>query len=305
MIAWRFAEKPEADLEQTRVWLGHASIVTVSLLLTVFPSRSRPGLQLTCDSLRPGRSLQQQVLSAIQDSAVGNVPPHFTVSDRASEPSVPSPIQLSSANDVPLSEYLSFVLKSDRPFPKDESIEIEDLAGSRTVLALQAPGHPVVQDPRTVRVKINLARFFDATTVGALRFRIVFPVPPAPLIHPEHEPPQQIQVDGSGRETVTLSAAHPADSVASDWLPLATLVRLPKLDRLFCPPRTVTLCQLSGSDLNRIESVSADAAFTHAASIPANFNGKLLEVPHTSGNRLYLRLRDDPAPVDSALVPGR
>jgi hypothetical protein len=89
-----------------------------------------------------------------------------------------------------------------------------------------------------------------------------------------------------------------AKGVASDWQPLATLVRLPALKTLECPATPEVACKLSGADLYLIDSVAAAADFVKPVSVPEGFLGSSLPVPHPSNGSLYLRLRDDPQVVN-------
>jgi hypothetical protein len=52
-----------------------------------------------------------------------------------------------------------------------------------------------------------------------------------------------------------------------------------------------------------IESVAADPQFTHPVLVPDGFAGKTLSVPRPTGTLLYLKLRDDPSVVDTAVLP--
>jgi hypothetical protein len=92
------------------------------------------------------------------------------------------------------------------------------------------------------------------------------------------------------------------DGVPSDWIPLASLVRLPVLTRFACDGAKRT-CQMSGRDLFLIGDAARDEAFTDAVAVPDGFTGTALTVPAGAGRTLYLRLRDDPAIVASVSVP--
>jgi hypothetical protein len=64
-------------------------------------------------------------------------------------------------------------------------------------------------------------------------------------------------------------------------------------------------CQLTGSDLFLIDSVSDDASFDHAVKAPEGFTGDALPTPHPTAGRLYVKLRDDPGVVGRLLwAPG-
>ena len=112
----------------------------------------------------------------------------------------------------------------------------------------------------------NAAKAFGPSAFGALRFRVV------------------------------------ADGVPGSWVPLATLVRLPRLVSLECPGTAEVACRLSGNDLFLIDSVSADPQFHNPVQVPEGFPGSALPVPHPVAGELYVRLRDDPAVINAATL---
>jgi hypothetical protein len=89
---------------------------------------------------------------------------------------------------------------------------------------------------------------------------------------------------------------------AGDWQPLATLVRLPELHDLKCPPGADQECRLSGSNLFLVDSVASDPQFDHPVEVPDGFPGYVLPVPHPEGGQLYLKLRDDPSVVNQVTL---
>jgi hypothetical protein len=90
------------------------------------------------------------------------------------------------------------------------------------------------------------------------------------------------------------------DGTASDWQPLATVVRLPALRGLDCPEAGAGTCQLSGTGLYLLEAISAGPRFASAVRVPEGFTGASISVPRPSGGKLYFRLRDDPRAISSA-----
>jgi hypothetical protein len=89
--------------------------------------------------------------------------------------------------------------------------------------------------------------------------------------------------------------------VDGDWQPLATLVRVPQLKELKCS-KDATLCTLIGTDLFLLEQVGADAQFAQSVTVPEGFDDMTLSVPRPNGT-IYLRLRDNPAVVNTAVLP--
>lgn len=84
--------------------------------------------------------------------------------------------------------------------------------------------------------------------------------------------------------------------VASDWKPVGTLVRLPRLDPVRCPDKRGT-CELTGGAMFLIASLSATPGFEKPVEVAEGFPGESLTVPHPVGGQLYLRLRDNPAAI--------
>jgi hypothetical protein len=62
-------------------------------------------------------------------------------------------------------------------------------------------------------------------------------------------------------------------------------------------------CTLTGTGLYFIDSIATDEAFTNPTRVPEGFVGSSLEVPPPAGAVYYLRLRDDPANVDTVTLP--
>jgi len=94
-----------------------------------------------------------------------------------------------------------------------------------------------------------------------------------------------------------------ADGVTGDWLPLGTLVRLPGFKELRCPRAVVKPCTLTGTNLILATSIGATPEFDNATDVPPDFTGTQLSVAHPANGVLYLRLRDDPATVQTLTLP--
>ncbi len=91
--------------------------------------------------------------------------------------------------------------------------------------------------------------------------------------------------------------------VNGDWQPLANLVRLPRLDRVSCPPDPVKPCTLDGDNLFLVDSVANNSAFSDPRPAPEGFAGGTMTVPRPNGTTLYLKLRDDPTSINRASLP--
>jgi len=60
---------------------------------------------------------------------------------------------------------------------------------------------------------------------------------------------------------------------------------------------------LSGTDLFLATAISATPTFDNAVSVPPEFTGTQLAVPHPVKGVLYLKLRDDPASQETLTLP--
>jgi hypothetical protein len=176
-----------------------------------------------------------------------------------------SRIRLTSADELPQDSRLTFSIRAKSPsrITRDESIEIEttDEAFS-TVLNLRNGGL-TLQNATVAVATLHPADAFGPSAFGPLQFRVV------------------------------------VEGVSGDWQPLATLVRLPELTDLACSAID-SPCQLSGSSLFLVDTISSDAQFQKAVQVPDGFPGQTLAVPHPTGNHLFLKLRDDPAATSEA-----
>ncbi|MEO6829322.1 MAG: hypothetical protein ABI164_05890, partial [Acidobacteriaceae bacterium] len=93
-------------------------------------------------------------------------------------------------------------------------------------------------------------------------------------------------------------------AVSSDWVHLATLVRLPAFTSLLRTTDLAAPCTMEGSSFFLLSAVSADPAFSSPGAVPDGYTGTTLTVPHpAAGTTLFFKLRDDPEPIDSVTVP--
>ena len=221
--------------------------------------------------------------------------PVITLLGKTQDPAPGNDIALSNPDDLPLTSRLTFTLKSPAAFPRNSQIEIETLDGTlRTVLTLAPSGGLLLQDPHTLVATLDPLRSFGPSAFGALHLRAVYPRP-----HPSEEPASQPDPPSNEAE----KPAPPTEPRASDWLPLATLVRLPTLSQLQCPADATQPCIITGSDLFLLQSVSSDPAFADPVTVPDGDTATTLTVPHLSAATLFLKLRDDPTQIDSAILP--
>jgi hypothetical protein len=179
----------------------------------------------------------------------------------------PIAIRLTGPDELRQGAVITFSLRARQParFSGDEAIEVAAAGGGASARLTEQSGL-TLEDAQVAVATLDTAKAFNGSAFGPLRYRVVTD-------------------DGGG-----------------DWQPLATLVRLPTLRELKCegPERP---CELSGSNLFLIDSVASDPSFSHAIKPPEGFPGYALAVPHPSGGRLYIRLRDDPGVVNEAVIP--
>jgi hypothetical protein len=179
-----------------------------------------------------------------------------------------SPIHL-SPDDVPLNEKLTFFLKSTDNYPRGQEVEIASTDDSLHVKLSIASGTLVLQNKHTVLATIEPLKVFGTSAFGPLHVRAVAP-----------------------------------DGTTGDWIPLATLVRLPTLTDLHCPAHARQQpCTLEGSDLYLVDSFSTDQAFTAPIAVPEGFVGSSITIPHPADATFYVRLRDDPTTIDQVTMP--
>jgi len=186
-----------------------------------------------------------------------------------------SPIHL-SPDDLPLNEKLTFFLKSPENYPRGQQIEIASTDDSLHTKLSIADGSLVLQNKHIVLATLEPLKVFGTSAFGPLHLRAVSP-----------------------------------DGTTGDWIPLATLVRLPTLTDLHCPAHTKQQpCTLEGSDLYLVDSFSTDQAFTAPVEVPEGFVGNSVTIPHPaeatphqSDTTFYVRLRDDPTTTDQVTMP--
>jgi hypothetical protein len=182
----------------------------------------------------------------------------------------PSPVNLSSPDDLPVDQRLVFFLRSQIPetFPRDEKIEVAAADGSfHTVLEL-ANGSLMLEDAKTALGIVEPLSRFGSSAFGPLRIRAVS-----------------------------------ANGVTGDWLALGTLVRLPGFKELHCPRRVSKPCTLTGTNLFLATSIAATPEFGNAVKVPPEFTGTQLRVPQPVNGVIYLKLRDDPQTVQTLTLP--
>jgi hypothetical protein len=158
---------------------------------------------------------------------------------------------------------LTFSVRSELPasFSGHEEIQVATPRGAFTTTLTLSSGL-TLEDTKVAIATLDTGKAFVPSAGGRLRYRIV------------------------------------VDGVAGDWQPLATLVRLPTLRDLKCPPEPARPCKLTGANLFLLDALSNDPAFTHPVHVPQGFPGSVLTAPHPTDGKLFVKLRDDPSAVN-------
>jgi hypothetical protein len=187
--------------------------------------------------------------------------------DQASSPPT---VRLGSAGELPQDGRLNFFLKTQMPetFPPTEKIEVATEEESFRVLLSFKDGNLTLQDAKTVFAVFDPMKLLGPSAFGPLKFRPVT-----------------------------------ADGTAGDWKPLVDLVRVPMLTGIRCAAGPEKQCTLNGNKLFLLESVSTDADFANPVAVPEGFVEDALVIPPPKGKTIYIRLRDDPATVDTVTLP--
>ncbi len=206
-------------------------------------------------------------------STVGPRRPSVSVISKSVQydPSGPaSLVRLGDPEELPQEARLNFFLKSQVPdtFSSTENVEVATADESFRVLLSFKDGNLTLQDSRTVLALLDPMKLLGPSAFGPLKFRPVA-----------------------------------ADGVEGDWQPLVNLVRVPALKGVHCAGAREPQCTLSGDKLFLIDEVSADPEFSNPVAVPDGFAETTLLIPPLKGKTLYLKLRDDPNTVDTAVVP--
>lgn len=205
------------------------------------------------------------------DTTVAAPRPTVTLIGTSIQPeasSVPSNLQLTAPDELPQGAVLTFSIHARVPaaFSGDEKIEICTAQNTNFTTLTLASGLSL-EDSEVALATLDTSKAFASSASGPFRFRVV------------------------------------ENGVAGNWQPLATLVRLPTFLELKCPDAPEQPCKLFGSKLFLVDSIAHDAEFGHSIEVPAGFPGYVLSVPHPVGGQLFVKLRDDPAIVNTAAFP--
>lgn len=177
-------------------------------------------------------------------------------------------ITLGSPDAIPADTRLSFTLKAQgkERFDRHDSVEVATAKDDASVKLALGSGLTLV-DPGVMIASLTPAQALGASAFGPLHARLV------------------------------------RGGVAGEWLPVGTLVRLPRLRQVSCAAAAPAPCTLQGEGLYLLASVAGRQDFDGAANVPEGFPGGSLSVPHPgSDGVLYLRLHDAPEIVNRVTV---
>jgi hypothetical protein len=236
---------------------GPVDILELTAPAAPAEAATRPGAKLAARvNLEDGRSerLEVVVLAARPRIDITAVTTQRAPPAAGGTPS----LELGDKSEIPRGAVVAFSIAAPAPeaFSAHESVEVETADGDGSA-RLEAPGALVLADAHAAVATLDTAKAFDPSAYGALRARVA---------------------DANGE---------------SDWASLGTLVRLPRVEAIACPPKGAT-CHLQGEQLFLIAAVSADKAFDDPVSVPDGFPGQSLETPRPRDGRLYVKLHDDP-----------
>jgi len=282
-------------------------------------------------SLKDGRTLDLSTAVAVQRPQLRLLSKNVQLNDTGSPPV----IQLGNPGELPQDGRLSFFLKTQVPetFPPAERVEVATEDESFHVLLSEKDGNLTLQDSKTVFAMLDPMKLLGPSAFGPLKFRPVSadgaegdwqplaslvrtpdlkavhctPVPPktAPkssisekTTSPEEHPEANAKSDRSaGAESSLISQRASERSSAAEKSTTA--------DAAASEPRPVAEkeCTLSGDRLFLLDAVSADPDFSSSVTVPDGFVEASLAIPAPKGEALYIKLRDDPATVDTVVVP--
>jgi hypothetical protein len=217
-------------------------------------------------TLKDGRVLELKSTVAARRPIVSVI----SKSVQYDETAIPSLVRLGNTDELPQEARLNFFLKTHVPevFPPSEKIEVATADDSFRVLLSFKDGNLTLQDSKTVLATLDPMKLLGPSAFGPLKFR---------------------PVESTG--------------VEGDWQPLVNLVRVPALKSVHCVSPRSEQCTLSGDKLFLIDEVSSDSDFNNVVTVPDGFAESTLLIPPLKGKKLYLKLRDDPTTVDTAIMP--
>jgi hypothetical protein len=237
----------------------------------------------------------------------------------------PHVIQIGSQDELPQDGRLIFFLKTHVPetFPPAEQVEVATQDESFHVLLSEKDGNLTLQDAKTVFAVLDPMKLLGPSAFGPLKFRAVSAdgvegnwqplvnlvrVPDLKAVRcrpvvaksterssvPEKKSASEKNTGSKSSLVSRTAAERTAHSEKSAVAEGASASEKPTGDKD---------CTLSGDKLFLIDAVSADADFTSSVTVPDGFVEAALTIPEPKGKMLYLKLRDDPGTVHTAVLP--
>jgi len=262
-------------------------------------------------TLKDGRALDLHATIEAARPRLSLLSKSVQLSDTDSAPM----IQLGNPDELPQDGRLNFFLRTQMPetFPPAEKIEVSTEDESFHVLLSENDGNLTLQDAKTVYAVLDPMKLLGPSAFGRLKFRPVSAdgvegdwQPLANLVRiPElkavHCPPA-LQKKEAARASAERNsdADDTAEKAEKDPASENSAVNAST------PPAKKVAereCTLSGDKLFLIDAVSADPDFTSSVTVPDGFVEAGLSIPAPKGKTFYIKLRDDPATVDTAVVP--
>jgi hypothetical protein len=178
-------------------------------------------------------------------------------------------VTLGAKDDIPLSGKLTFVVQTEKAFPRTQTVEVATVDGSVHTRLSLTDNNLVLQDEHTAIATLDPLKAFGQSAFGKLQMRPVA-----------------------------------QDGTAGDWTPLGTLVRTPQITAIQCTTLDAPTCTVQGTNFFLVQSFGATKDFSKPTDVPTGFAQNSFAVPTPSdGTMLYLKLRDDPSAVASVTLP--
>jgi hypothetical protein len=234
--------------------------LTMAMVDPAAASKFRPGQRVRASAkLSDGRAVNLTTI-------VGPPRPTIALIDKSIQaaPSAgPVRIDLKGPDELPHNAQITFSIRAQGStvLTGAETIEVRTSQADFTARLTSANGGFILQNAQVALATLDLEKAFGASAFGPLRFRLV------------------------------------NDKGPSDWIALGVLVRLPDIHDLACASAERP-CQLTGSNLFLIDSVSNTPDFVDPVLVPNGFPGNVLQTPAPSKHQLFVRLSDDPGVIN-------
>jgi len=170
------------------------------------------------------------------------------------------PIEAGDNDLAPLGSKLTVSIQAVAPtrFSKQTRIDIS-ADGGKSYSSVTTHSGLVLEDDQIAVAHLDTGKVFDLSTHGPLLFRI--------------------STDGD----------------VGEWRPITNIVRYPTIESYGCDLKSGGTCWIRGENLFLIQSLSSDPAFSDCVAIPPGLTASKIEFPAHGAQKVFLRLRDQPA----------